>query len=144
MHPFSPDEFHSIYSKVPRLTVGVVVETPKGIVLTQRTLPSWNGQWHIPGGTVFYKETLEEAIQRVSLEELGVRVHIQRLLGYLHYPSEKKERGFGWTIELNFLCKIASGKLRGSKQGAIGIFQVLPENTIHEAKEFLKKHFSLK
>lgn len=144
MRPFSPDEFRSIYSKVPRLTVGVVVETPKGIVLTKRTLPSWSGQWHIPGGTVFYKETLGEAVQRVSLEELGVRVHIQRLLGYLHYPSEEKERGFGWTIELNFLCKIASGKLRNSKQGAIGIFQVLPENTIHEAKEFLKKHFNLK
>lgn len=143
-HPFPPDEFRSVYSKVPRLTVGVVVQTPKGIVLTLRTLDSWKGQWHIPGGTVFYKETIEEAIRRVAHEELGVNVTMVRLLGFLHYPSEEKERGFGWTIELNFLCRHLSGMLRDSEQGKVGVFHELPENTIQEAKAFLQKHLKLK
>ena len=142
--PFSHQEFKSIYSKVPRLTVEVIIKTNEGIILTLRQLKSWKGLWHIPGGTVYYKETLEETVQRVAQEELGVKVNIEKLLGYIHYPSEGKARGFGWTVGIAFLCTIKSGVLRGSKQGEqIGIFKKIPPNTIKEAKEFLQKNIEV-
>ncbi|NMB83739.1 NUDIX hydrolase [Candidatus Roizmanbacteria bacterium] len=139
--PFSYDEFREIYSKVPRLTVEVIIKTDKGIILTLRKLDSWKGQWHIPGGTVLYKETLERAAARIAEEELGVKIAINKQLGHIYYPSEEKERGFGWSIGIAFLCTIVSGTPRGSDQGEkIGAFEVLPKNTIAEAKEFLEKH----
>ena len=59
--PFSSEEFRSIYSKVPRLCVEVIIKTSGGIVLSLRKLPSWHGKWHIPGGTVYYKEKVADA-----------------------------------------------------------------------------------
>ena len=135
----SIDEFKSIYSKVPRLTVEVILKTKDGIVLTLRKLPSWNNHWHIPGGTVLYGETLEQAIQRVAKDELGIKVKIVKLLGYISYPSEKKERGYGWSIGIAYLCKIKSGILRQNNQAKeIQIFKILPSNIINEQSTELR------
>lgn len=140
-NPLSFDEFKSIYSRVPRLTVEIILKTKDGIALTLRRLSSWNNQWHIPGGTVLYGETLEKAVQRVAKSELGIKINIIKLIGYIHYPSEKKERGFGWSIGIAFLCKIKSGILRQNKQAKdIQIFKILPSNIIKEQKQFLKKN----
>jgi len=88
--PFSPEEFKAVCSKVPRLGVDLVIIMRNGIVLTLRDLPSWKGQWHLPGGTVFYKETLEEAVARVARDELGISVSIEKMLGYIEYAEEKE------------------------------------------------------
>lgn len=133
-------QFKGIYSRVPRLCVDVIVETPRGIVLTLRDIEPWKDQWHIPGGTVMYTESVEQAVKRVAKEEIGVNVAIQKLVGYTEYLSERKLRGWGHSICLEFLVKIQSGKLRGSRQGKnFGIFKKAPVNTIVEQKRFLKK-----
>lgn len=139
--PLTAEEFEEIYSKVPRLCVEVILKTPEGIALTLRSLPTWHNKWHLPGGTVLYKETAEEAVQRVAQEELGISVIIEKLLGYIHYPSEEKERGFGWGIGLAFLCKPAEFNMRpNSDASEIKIFSSIPENMIMEQAEFLKAH----
>lgn len=133
-------QFKGIYSRVPRMCVDVIVETPKGIVLTLRDIEPWKGQWHIPGGTVIYTESVEHAVKRVAKEEIGINVAIQKLIGYTEYHSERKLRGWGHSICLEFLVKIQSGKLRGSRQGKkFGVFKKAPVNTIAEQKRFLKK-----
>lgn len=138
--PFTHKQFKAIYSKVPRLTVDLVVQTPKGIVLTLRKLPSWYNLWHLPGGTIFYKETVKQAVKRVAKDELGIAVNIKKLLGYIEYPSEEKERGFGWTISLAILCTIKSGKLKTNEEASqVKIFSELPKNIVSEQKVFLKK-----
>lgn len=132
------EKFKEIYSHVTRLTVDVIVETSNGIVLSKRDIKPYKGMWHIPGGTVLYKERLEDAVRRVAKDELGVEVEIRKLLGYIEYPSMEKEWGFGWTVGLTFLTQIRSGKLRGSKQGRqIGVFKKIPKNTIAEERKFL-------
>lgn len=46
-------EYDSIYSRVPRLCVEVVISTrAQGVLLTRRDIPPNIGAWHIPGGTV--------------------------------------------------------------------------------------------
>lgn len=138
--PFTPERFKEIYSKVPRLTVDLVVQGSEGIVLTLRNLPSWNNQWHFPGGTVFYKETIEQAVHRIAEDELGVQVEIVDLLGYIEFTSEEKERGFGWTISLAVLCKIVEGEIKSSEESSeVGFFKTLPEGIIKEQADFLKK-----
>lgn len=41
-------------------------------------------------------------VKRIALEELGASVNVGKLLGYIEYTSEEKERGFGYTITMVF------------------------------------------
>ncbi|MBU0975306.1 NUDIX domain-containing protein, partial [Patescibacteria group bacterium] len=70
--------FKYIYRKVPRLCVDVIVKTPRGIILTKRSIPPAKGWWHIPGGTILWGETVEQAVKRVAREEVGVEVKIKK------------------------------------------------------------------
>ena len=138
--PFSPEQFKLLYSQVPRLVVELVVKAETGVVLTLRKDSAWNNLWHIPGGTVFYQEYIEDAIQRMAEEELSITVTKQRLLGYLEYSSEEKERGFGWSVGLVFLC-VANSPLPSENQEGekIQVFDYVPENTVEEHKKILSQ-----
>ena len=142
-HPFTAEEFKAIYSRVPRLCVDLIVRTPQGVVLTERSLPTWTGMWHLPGGTVLYKETISDAVARVAMQEIGVQVTILKTLGYMEFPSEEKERGFGQSVSIALLCEIRSGTLFSKTDEAshIKAFTELPENTISEHKVFLAAHW---
>lgn len=143
--PFSYEEFKAIYSQVPRLVVEVVVQTENGIVLTLRKDTSWNNLWHLPGGTVFYKEYIEDAIQRISREELSIEVTKQKFIDYLEYPSEEKERGFGWSVGLAFLCTPNSPLPEYNQEGEkIQVFDSIPDNIVEEHKRLLTGIFSQK
>ena len=50
--------FKSIYSRVPRATIELVIQTPAGILLSKRSIPPYKGYWHIPGGTVLFHEKM--------------------------------------------------------------------------------------
>lgn len=136
--PFSLEEFKSIYSRVPRLCVDLVIKTDKGLLLTLREQNGWEGQWHLPGGTVYLYESLLDTLHRVAQEELGVDVEVIKSLGFIEYPSEKKERGYGYSVSIPFLCKLKSTEIKLDDQVAkSGFFPQLPENTISEQKQFL-------
>lgn len=140
-YPLTYEEFTSIYSRVPRLTVEVLIHTSEGVLLTLRNLTSWNNLWHLPGGTVYYGETVEEATVRIASEEIGITVVPTKLVGYLHYPSEEKERGFGWSIGLVFLCTTQTTSFRlGEQASRYQFFKVLPDNIVVEQKDFLNTY----
>ena len=142
--PFSPEEFKLLYSQVPRLVVEVVVKTETGVALTLRKDAAWNNLWHIPGGTVFYQEYIEDAIQRIAEEELSITVTKQNLLGYLEYPSEVKQRGFGWSVGLVFLCTANSPLPSKNEEGEkIQVFDYVPENIVEEHKKILNQVLSM-
>jgi 8-oxo-dGTP pyrophosphatase MutT (NUDIX family) len=136
--PLTEKEFKSIYSKVPRLTVEVILMTEKGLILTKRSIEPYIGMWHIPGGTVYYKERLEQALNRIALEELGVKVDIDKFVGFIYYPNLIRDFGWDTPIGAAFLTTLRSGKLRGSYQGEeLGYFDALPDNIVPSQGEFL-------
>lgn len=139
--PFTLEEFHGIYSKVPRLTVEVVVKNEKGVLLTLRKIKPYQGLWHIPGGTVYFKESLHDAIQRVANEELEIDVMIGDYLGYIEYMHEEE----GWldhAIGHAFLCTTQEENFSVEAQATqFQFFQTLPKNIVVEQKEFLEKVF---
>lgn len=144
--PFSPKEFKEIYSKVPRLCVDLIIKIPgKGIVLSLRSINPYKGKWHFPGGTVLYREKIVDAVKRVAREEAGISVKINKLLGYIEYPSEiKNGRDFGYTISMVFLCSSTETNLRPNAEASdIRIFKELPPGLIDEQREFLIKKASL-
>jgi ADP-ribose pyrophosphatase YjhB (NUDIX family) len=138
--PLTAKEFKEIYSKVPRLCVDLVIVTEDGFLLTLRKKHGYEGQWHLPGGTIYYGESVKKAVKRIAEEELGVDVKIMDNYGYLEYFSEVKERGYGYTISLVFICKPRSVKFMLDDQvEKVSFFKLPPENTILEQKKLLKE-----
>src|ERR1700722_3107481 len=86
--PLSKEEFEHVYSKVPRLTVEIMVRDESGaLYLTRRSIDPCKGQWHLPGGTVQFGESLIDAVGRVAMRELSISVHKATDCGYIEYPS---------------------------------------------------------
>ena len=136
--PLVFEEFKAIYSKVPRLCVDLIIKTDGGILLTLRQKNGYEGQWHLPGGTVHYREAVEDSVSRIAKEELGVEVSVERLVGYIECFSEEQERGFGYAISLVFLCKLKTHTFKLDDQvEKMGFFKYPPDNTIQEQKRFL-------
>lgn len=131
------EEFMSIYHKVPRAVVDIIVKTNKGLILTKRSIPPFKGMWHIPGGTVLFKEPLKHAVGRIAKEELGVEVEIVKNLGPIEYFNDDGRHSIGNT----FLVRITKGKPKGNEQGEeIDFFKEAPQNCIPEQREFLRKN----
>jgi ADP-ribose pyrophosphatase YjhB (NUDIX family) len=139
--PFTKEEFDAIYTRVPRLAVELIVRTPQGIILTKRSMEPRLGEWHIPGGTVFFGETLVQAVERVGEEELGVKIIVGKQLGIIEYPGMLADGYKGWPVGAAFEANIASGTPSGSDQGEeIGYFQHVPENTVPDQEKWLNEH----
>ncbi len=141
--PFSHEEFKRIYSQVPRLCVDLIIQVQGGIILTLRNLSSYKDLWHLPGGTVYYKETIEQAVNRVAQEELHMSVKMVRTLGYMEFPSEEKERGFGWAVSIPIICTPLSVEFTvGEDASEAKVFTELPDAMIAEQKTFLSAHWA--
>ncbi len=90
--------------------VGAAIFNNKGqllIMLRGKKAKNERGTWEIPGGSVEFNETFEQALKREVKEEIGVEIEIIELLGICDHiiPSEKQH----WVAP-TFICKIIKGK----------------------------------
>ncbi len=128
--------FLSIYRQVPRLTIELIVKTNQGVLLSKRSIPPYKGYWHIPGGTILLHEKITSALNRIALEETGLKLKVLKLLGPIEYHYDGGDRH---TVGLAYLCEPLSGKPKGSTQGEeIRFFKSIPSKTIATQKKFLK------
>jgi ADP-ribose pyrophosphatase YjhB (NUDIX family) len=135
-YPFTLEEFHEIYGKVPRLTVEVVLKSNRGVLLSLRDIEPCKGLWHLPGGTVFFGEKLTDAVQRVAKRELGVDVTGTKLLGYIEYPSHY-ETGLDCPVGIAFLADYR-GEIKPNEEAAkLEWFKQLPSNMHPDQNEFI-------
>ncbi len=135
--PLPYKKFKDIYSLVPRLAIEVVIVKDESILLTKRSSHGWAGMWHTPGGTVLYREAVQDAVKRIALEELGVKVEVSRNLGYFEAWSEEKERGFGYSVSLPFLVIPEHFEFQLNNQATeFKFFSDLPDIIVPEHKQF--------
>lgn len=129
-------EFEAIFSRTPRLTVEILLEIDGKLVLIERQESSWHGQWHLPGGSVFYREKITDTIQRIGFEELGIAIEPVKMLWPVEYWDEIKERGFGFAVGIGYICKslelITPEIISEWKEQHIEVFSQIPANTIRE------------
>ena len=135
--PLPEEEFHRIYSRVPRLTVEVVIADAGRVLLTLRQAGPCRGLWHIPGGTVRFGERLTEAVERVARDELGVDVAAGSLIGYIEYPSHY-EHGLDCPVGIAFRAVPTAGEPAESETRRW--FARPPASMHEEQREFLSRH----
>lgn len=103
--PLTGEEFKTFYAKVPRLTVEILLRDDSGrVYLTKRSIEPCKGQWHLPGGTVWFGEALSDSIKRIAKRELGISVTTLRSVGHIEYPSHCKnglDSPFGVVFEIS-------------------------------------------
>jgi ADP-ribose pyrophosphatase YjhB (NUDIX family) len=72
----------------PKVVTIVVVETPAGVLLGRRGIEPGYGLWCLPGGFVNDDEHPADSAARECVEELGVPVEIEELLGVYHIRKQ--------------------------------------------------------
>ena len=72
----SEDDWNTIVSQVPIVSIDLVVLCDDGVLLGKRENEPAKGEWFVPGGRVRKSETLVEAVDRVGQQELGTEVEI--------------------------------------------------------------------
>lgn len=81
---------HYMWYPDPKVAVGVVVEDDAGrILLMRRNHPPRRGEWAFPSGYVDAGEVLEVAAVRETVEETGVQVRLDALLGAYSEAGEQ-------------------------------------------------------
>ena len=138
--PLPKEEFDRIYSRVPRLTVEVVITSPeRGVLLSLRDIEPCKGMWHLPGGTVRFGEPLVQAVARVARDELGLAVEVGEMLGYIEYPSHY-ENGLDCPVGVAFAARIVDRHTADTAPANVEWFNALPDNMHDEQKDFLAAH----
>jgi NADH pyrophosphatase NudC (nudix superfamily) len=83
----------------------VILETPRGILLTRRRMDPHAGWLDLPGGFVDYEESFESAVIREIQEELHLN-----LAGLRYFGSFPNHYLFGgttyFTADVVFVCKL--------------------------------------
>lgn len=91
--------------------VGAVLFKDGKVFLARRGAKAKNerGKWEIPGGSVEFGETFENAIKREIKEEIDVEIEIEELLDVVDHiiPDEKQH----W-VSPTYICKIVKGDPR--------------------------------
>jgi len=105
-----PDELFYYVSRItPLVNVDLLIKDEKG-----RTLLSWRndqycGQgWHVPGGIVRFKETLETRVKKVAEVEIGADISFDMTpmaLNQTIYPGRETRSHF---ISILYKCFLAS------------------------------------
>ena len=137
-HPLSQQEFDSIYSKVPRLTVEVIIKNINDeVYLTKRAIEPCRDQWHLPGGTVRFGESMTDAVERIAKRELGINVERLENHGYIEYPSHYKN-GLDSPVGIVFEVTDYSGELTINQESQdSGWFNKIPDNMHADQDTFL-------
>src|SRR5437899_979430 len=71
---------------IPVVAVDSVVKSKEGVVLIKRKFNPYKGYWSLPGGFVNFREKVEHAVRRETLEETGLKVKTKNFIGVFDIP----------------------------------------------------------
>ena len=91
----------------PKVAAGVIVTLNDEVVLLKRGIEPGMGKWVFPGGYVDRGEQVEAAAAREAMEEVGLEVEIQDLLGVYSYENVP-------TVLVVYAGAVVGGKLKGN------------------------------
>ena len=121
----------------------VIVTSDGKLVLAKRAQGIvGGGKWHLPGGRVQYKETLEAALKKVAYAKTNLKVKLfypslkKSLVGIYDNPERDPREH---VISIAFLCKITEGETKpGTKVDAVNSFSEPETKTLEIAFDHRK------
>ena len=79
------------------------------VLLVERDLEPFAGEWALPGGHVARGEALEEAVRRELREETGISdVYLEQLATFGNPDRDPR----GWVVSVAYIALVAPGKHR--------------------------------
>ena len=133
-------EYYSIYRKVPRLCVDLIIFQGHKILMIEREIDPGRGLWHLPGGTILIGESIEIAAKRIAKEEAGLEINGIELIDVMEFVNESNT--FFHTVSQVYTVSDYMGDLVGEKQGKnIKFIDTYPQKMIEEQHTLLNKHF---
>jgi ADP-ribose pyrophosphatase YjhB (NUDIX family) len=126
--------------KPPFLTVDIIIELEKGIVLIKRKYPPI--AWALPGGYVDYGESLEDAAIREAKEETSLDVVLKR---QLHTYSDPRRDLRSHNVTTVYIAT-AEGKPKADDDAKeVGVFtkETLPGDLAFDHAQVLQDYFQL-
>jgi 8-oxo-dGTP diphosphatase len=115
----------------PIFRIGVfalIFNHEKQILLGLRRDIDW---WNLPGGGMESGETVDEALCREVMEETGLVVKVERLVGVYSKPQKQE-------VVLTFLCQVIGGILQSTEETRESRYfapNFLPENTLPKHRQ---------
>lgn len=138
MHYLSNAEYVTAYSLVPRLCVDLILISDGNILLVERTCKPFVGWWHLPGGRVRLRESVDEAANRIVQKETGIILAgiKKRMIGYTEYIHDVGDLGdfHSVSIVMQADCPEETAVVGGSW------FSTMPLQTLPTHEEFLRAH----
>lgn len=107
----------------------------RGLYLIQRRYPPGAGRWALPAGFIEHAERPDEAAMRETLEETGLIVAIQRLVGVYSYIEQNGQRS---GVVIVYLARVVGGEPRaGDDAGLVEYFaaDALPTDLAFETHQ---------
>ncbi len=76
-----------VFYLAPKVVAGTLPVRDGRVLLTRRAIEPARGLWTFPGGYVDWGEDVREGARRETLEEVGLSVRLDGLLGVYSYPG---------------------------------------------------------
>jgi len=101
-----PEDIFLMFSRhIPIVNVDLfIIDEQNRILLSWRDDEFCGKGWHVQGGVIKIKETIDECIRRVSLRELGCEVSFDPSPTVVQHIEDQETRGH--FISLVFLCML--------------------------------------
>ncbi len=134
------DLFLKSFEYAPRVACNLlVVNNQNEILLIKRAKPPFADFWHLPGSFLLKDETLDDCLQRVAKDELGLDINPKnaKLLGVFE-DIEKDPRGHVIDIVYKYIVQEISLQIIGDTK-EVQFFSSLPENIGFNHRETLQE-----
>jgi len=140
------DVFYYISRTTPLVNVDLLIKDENG-----RTLLSWRNDqyggkgWHVPGGIVRFKETLETRVQKVAETEVGVNISFEPIPMALNQTIHHERDIRGHFISLLYQCFLSGNFVPQNKglsikdRGYLMWHDHCPDNLL-KFQEIYRKH----
>lgn len=74
-------------SHIVTSVVAVIIDTDDRVLLTQRNVPPFQGEWVMPGGKIDLGEPIVAALKREVWEEVGIEVEVGNLIDVFEHVT---------------------------------------------------------
>ena len=139
------DVFYYISRVTPMINVDLLIKDQDGrTLMAWRTEQYWGNGWHLPGGIVRFRETLDTRIRKVAETEVGSTVEFEPEPLSITQLISNKRRTRGHFISLLYKCGLPAGFIPENKglaetdSGYLRWFSGCPEDLFRTQEVYRK------